>query len=69
MLHINPINYRDNNYSIVRKKDKVERVSAVSSNRDKNGSMNKRNSNSSSFKEILEEEIQKKKQKTMKRED
>ena len=25
MLHINPINYRDNNYSIVRKKDKKER--------------------------------------------
>ena len=69
MFHINPINYRDNKYSIVRKKDKVERVTAISDSQDRNGSMNKRNSNSSSFKEILEEEIQKKKLKTMKRED
>lgn len=69
MLHIGPINYRDNNYFLVKRKDKVKPITAVLNNQDKNGSMEKNNSNSSSFKEILEEEIQKKKQKTMKRED
>lgn len=69
MFHIGPINYRNNDYSLIKKKDNVQPIAAVSNNQDKNGSMNKNNSNSSSFKEILEEEIQKKKQKIMKRED
>lgn len=60
MFRINPINYFGNNYHLVRKNNKVKPISEVSkSNKDKGND----SSNSSNFKEILEEEIQKQKKK------
>ena len=61
MFYINPIGYNGSNYHLVKKNKKVTPINEVSkvSNKNRNNS----DSHSSSFKEILEEEIQKQKTK------
>lgn len=62
MFNIGPINYNNNNYTLVKKNRKVTPTNGISktkSNKNKNNDNN--NDNSSDFSEFLEEEIKKEK--------
>lgn len=58
MFNINPINFNQNNYHLVKRNEKVKPVNKASNDRNNH-------SNSSDFKEVLEEELKKQKKKKL----